>query len=325
MSSILTNASALSALQALSATQSSLATVQNQVSTGLAVATAADNSAYWSIAAQLGQDSGIVKASNDALTQSQSILSTATSAIASITSTLNAMASALTQAQQPNASLTSINTSLVSLGQALTDAINNASFNGANLLNGTITTTLSDGATTGVQFVSGYQATSTGGAVQTIGMATQSLYTSAGVATTDLLNQTVTKAEMDATPAYKQYDANTKVGTALDLTKFTGGASGTITDASDAAVYSVAVNQALTAVTSYAATIGATQNRMTAASTFNTALQTDYTNGISGLVDADMNEASTRLQALQTQEQLGIQSLSVANQNAQLILKLFSS
>ena len=42
-----------------------------------------------------------------------------------------------------------------------------------------------------------------------------------------------------------------------------------------------------------------------------------------GLVDADMNEASTRLQALQTQEQLGIQSLSVANQNAALILKLF--
>ena len=36
-----------------------------------------------------------------------------------------------------------------------------------------------------------------------------------------------------------------------------------------------------------------------------------------------MNQASTRLQALQTQEQLGIQSLSVANQNAALILKLF--
>ena len=41
------------------------------------------------------------------------------------------------------------------------------------------------------------------------------------------------------------------------------------------------------------------------------------------LVDADMNTASTRLQALQTQQQLGIQSLSIANQNAQLILKMF--
>ena len=86
-----------------------------------------------------------------------------------------------------------------------------------------------------------------------------------------------------------------------------------------------AVNTALTAVTNYASTIGATQDRMTAASTFNTALSTNLQSGVSGLVDANMNTASTQLQALQTQEQLGIQSLSIANQNAQLILKLFSS
>ena len=85
-----------------------------------------------------------------------------------------------------------------------------------------------------------------------------------------------------------------------------------------------AVNAALTAVTSYASTIGATQDRMTSASTFNTSLSTNLESGISGLVDANMNTASTQLQALQTQEQLGIQSLSIANQNAQLILKLFS-
>ena len=90
-----------------------------------------------------------------------------------------------------------------------------------------------------------------------------------------------------------------------------------------AAAALTAVNQALAAVTDYAASIGATQDRMTTASTFNSALTTNYANGVSGLVDADMNTASTRLQALQTQEQLGIQSLSVANQNAALILKLF--
>ncbi|HEY3622766.1 MAG TPA: flagellin [Roseiarcus sp.] len=84
-----------------------------------------------------------------------------------------------------------------------------------------------------------------------------------------------------------------------------------------------AVNQALSAVTNYAALIGATQNRMTTAATFNTALMHNYANGVSGMVNADMNTASTRLQALQTQQQLGIQSLSIANQNAQLILKLF--
>ena len=83
------------------------------------------------------------------------------------------------------------------------------------------------------------------------------------------------------------------------------------------------VNQALAAVTNYAAQIGATQDRMTTASTFNTALMTNYSTGVAGMVDANMNTASTQLQALQTQEQLGIQSLSIANQNAQLILKLF--
>ena len=84
-----------------------------------------------------------------------------------------------------------------------------------------------------------------------------------------------------------------------------------------------AVNQAIAAVTNYAALIGATQDRMTSATTFNSALTTNYSNGVAGLVDADMNTASTRLQALQTQAQLGVQSLSVANQSAALILKLF--
>ena len=45
--------------------------------------------------------------------------------------------------------------------------------------------------------------------------------------------------------------------------------------------------------------------------------------GIGRLVDADMNEESTRLKALQTQQQLGIQALSIANSNSQSILQLF--
>ena len=88
MSSVLNNPAALSALQSLQMTQQSLATVQNQVSTGLKVATAADNSSYWSIAAQLTADSGVVSASNDALSQGQSLLATASSAINSVITTM---------------------------------------------------------------------------------------------------------------------------------------------------------------------------------------------------------------------------------------------
>jgi flagellin len=69
--------------------------------------------------------------------------------------------------------------------------------------------------------------------------------------------------------------------------------------------------------------LGAARNQIDAQSKFLGVLSESITNSVSTLVDADMNEASTRLQALQTQQQLGVQSLSIANQNSQMILKLF--
>ena len=66
------------------------------------------------------------------------MLSTASSAINSVITTLNSMATALTQAQNPGADIGNINTSLASLGKQLTDAVNGASFNGLNVLNGSL-------------------------------------------------------------------------------------------------------------------------------------------------------------------------------------------
>jgi len=390
MSSILNNSAALSALQALEMTQQSLATVQNQVSTGLKVASAADNSSYWAIATQLTADKGMVQASNDAMSEGQSVMATATSAIKSVISTLNSMESALTEAQNPGANIGDVNTSLASLGRQLSDAVNGASFNGLNVLNGTQTT---------LNFVSGFNATSTGGSVNIIAFAAQALTggatstptttTSTSTITdpatiaqiagltpntatlsygTDVITASgtgqplgVTVQSMDlygntTTTTYTALDANGNTSAndasltlanaaslAVTTTTQTTGTSNLLTQSGidltggtgptstfqigqggvTAALGLTAVNQALASVTNYSALIGATQDRMTAASNFNTALMTNYANGVSGLVDADMNEASTRLQALQTQQQLGIQSLSVANQNAQLILKLF--
>ncbi|MCX7899512.1 MAG: flagellin, partial [Methylocystis sp.] len=76
-------------------------------------------------------------------------------------------------------------------------------------------------------------------------------------------------------------------------------------------------------LTDYGATLGAVASRIKTQHEFITSMKEAYDTGVSSLIDADMNEASTRLQALQTQQQLGIQSLSIANQNAQMILKLF--
>ena len=71
------------------------------------------------------------------------------------------------------------------------------------------------------------------------------------------------------------------------------------------------------------AAFGTVQNRIETQSDFVSSLTNSFKSGIGSLVDADMEEVSARLQALQTQQQLGVQSLSIANQAPQSILSLF--
>ena len=61
MSSILTNTSALVALQTLKSTNAGLAKAQNEISTGLKVATAKDNSSSWSIASTMKSDVAVLQ------------------------------------------------------------------------------------------------------------------------------------------------------------------------------------------------------------------------------------------------------------------------
>jgi flagellin len=308
MSYILTNPSALSALQTLQQTQSQLKTVEGEVSSGLSVKSAADNAAYWSIATQLNSDSQVVGAANSALTQSQSVLDTATSAIDSVKSTIYSIQTALTEATNPGADISNIQTTLTALGTQLGNEVQGASFNGLNVLDGSQSAAATPAGPGTLQFVSGFNATATGGSVTTIAFATSALI---------------------------GYDGTTTPNGTGILEGGTGSAAGgagatnlltlgtTVTDATTANTALAGVATVLNNLTNYAATIGAAQDQMSAASTFNSELTTNYANGVAGLVDANMNTASTQLQALQTQEQLGIQSLSIANQNSSLILKLF--
>ncbi|MGI3904049.1 MAG: flagellin, partial [Janthinobacterium lividum] len=84
-----------------------------------------------------------------------------------------------------------------------------------------------------------------------------------------------------------------------------------------------AIDKAINSVTTGAATLGQYTTTVNNQISFTSSISDALTSGVGSLVDADMNVASTRLQALQTQQQLGIQALSMANQNSQLILKLF--
>lgn len=57
--------------------------------------------------------------------------------------------------------------------------------------------------------------------------------------------------------------------------------------------------------------------------TFVQQLSDQLTAGVGNLVDADLAKESAQLQALQVQQQLGTQALSIANQAPQIILSLF--
>jgi len=83
------------------------------------------------------------------------------------------------------------------------------------------------------------------------------------------------------------------------------------------------VESALSAMTSAAAQLGSLSSRIDLQTSFASSLSDAITSGVGKLVDANMEEESSKLSALQTQQQLAIQSLSIANSSSQGILSLF--
>ncbi|ACI97654.1 flagellin [Rhodospirillum centenum] len=284
-SSILTNTGAMVALQTLNRTSKDLQTVQDRISTGMKVATAKDNSSYWGIATTMKADVSALKALNENISINAATVQTARVGTENIQNLLSQVKSQLALATTASVDHSKITAELTSLQNQITNTINAASYNGENLLNNTTARTL----------VVSINRSATG-----ISAVTDSV---SGV---DL----------------------TAVATAV------GGYVTAITGGADAAAKAAAANTALTdATTGVEAQITTVVN---AASSFGNIgkrleLQADFTSklidslneGIGTLVDANLNEESARLQALQVQQQLGIQALSIANGAPQNILSLF--
>lgn len=91
----------------------------------------------------------------------------------------------------------------------------------------------------------------------------------------------------------------------------------------DAATALAAIDTALATVNIALANLGAQAKQIETHNTFVTKLMDSLETGIGKLVDADLAKESARLQALQVQQQLGAQALSIANQAPQIILSLF--
>src|SRR5271156_754680 len=172
MLSVNTNAGALIALENLNNTSQQLAKAQNVVSPGLAIGSAEDNGAIWSIAQTERSDVSDLDAVKSSLQTGQSIIDVANSAGTTVSNLLTQMqekALAASDSSLDTASRLSLNNDFVALRNQITSTVDNASFNGVNLLNGSITdiTSLANAQGTSVLTTQG-QNLSLGGTVVTI-------------------------------------------------------------------------------------------------------------------------------------------------------------
>ena len=135
VSSIMTNASAMTALQTLSATNKSLETTQSRISTGYRVAEAKDNAAYWSIATTMRSDNKALSIVQDALGLGASKVDTAYTAMNKIMERVDEIKVKLVAAVGASADdKDKIQSEISALQQQLKSFAESASFSGTNWL-----------------------------------------------------------------------------------------------------------------------------------------------------------------------------------------------
>lgn len=290
MTSIITNTSAMTALQTLKSINSNLASAQNEISTGKTISTAKDNAAIWSITKVMESDVSGIDAIKTALDLGGSSVSVAREATESVVKDLKSIQSLVVQAQAENVDRETLQTQIDNLTGSIKNYINSAQFNGLNFLN-TV-----DTAGTEVKVLAALNRDSSGDVTtDTIDVARNQLVDDNG----DFAGA------LEDLQDFKVYDATTPLDAAGLQTALTN------------------INSVLSATTKVASYYGAKEAQIASQSEFMGKLSDAMTAGIGTLVDADMEEASARLTALQTQQQLGIQALSIANQTPQNILALF--
>lgn len=274
MSSILTNTSAMVALQTIKGINSSLAKAQDEISTGKTVATAKDNASVWAISKVMESDVSGFKAISDSLNLGQSTVAVASAGAEQITNILKEMKTRVVAATGENVDYAKLGAEVTEMTNQINSIVQASQFNGANLLN--------TAGNAGITVLSSIDRAADGSVTAT----------------------SITIASVD-------FEAN------LDLSDID------VSDAAAAETSIAAIEAHIQTAINGAAALGASAKRVELQADFVSKLTDAMTAGIGTMVDADMEEASARLQALQVQQQLGIQALSIANSNSQSILSLF--
>lgn len=277
MSSILTNNSAMVALETLRGINRNLESVQGQISTGKKIANAKDNAGIWAVATVMSSDVSSFNAINDSLNLGSSTVGVARAASEKIVETLQEIKTLIVTAQGENVDRAKMQTDIDAKVTAIQGYVAAAQFNGLNLIDGS--------STDAVKVLSS-------------------------------LNRDADGAVEAANIEVERVDLSTD-GDLADLLDID------VTDNDGAAEALETIETLLQTAIDAAAAFGSAQKSITGQAEFVKSLVDAMNSGIGSLVDADMEAASARLQALQVQQQLGVQALSIANQTPQALLSLF--
>jgi len=313
MSDITLGAATQQNLLALQNINTQLSTTQNHLATGLSVASAIDDAVKYFQSQSLDNRANDLATRKDTIDQGVSSVTAATQGISSAISILQQLQGILDSAKtetasQRKAAATQFNTLSVQLNQLLNDT----SYQGLNLVNST-TTNLT------LQF-------STSSA-STLKIAGQKLLISGlitaghSVAYTGLTSSGTghsTGSGVSAFVAGAAFKASV-AATALTGLKFSSVSSKT--SVFDAA--SKSLGNAISSLQAAAQTLGSNVSFLQTRLSFTADYITTLSGGASKLTVADVNLESTNLVTLQTRQQLAIQSLSIATQSEQAVLRLF--
>ena len=267
MSSILTNSSALVALQTLKGINSNLAKTQTEISTGKSVGSAQDNAAVWAISKTMETDQESFKTIQTNLNVAGQTVATARVGAEQVQSLLQEMKQLAIGANRSDADFDTIETQMSAKRDQIASIVAGTQANGVNLL-----------STNGVNGATTYSV----------------------IGSMDRSGATVSASKIDVESV--DFEAS-----------IVGGTVTTISDQASAATALDDIESLLGVAIAGAAELGSSGQRITDQVNFVSKLTDSLKMAVSSLVDADMEESSARLQALQTQQQLGIQALSIAN------------
>ncbi|NRP17786.1 Flagellin [Ensifer adhaerens] len=304
MTSIMTNNSAMAALSTLRSINSSMETTQDRISSGFRVGNASDNAAYWSIATTMRSDNKALGTVQDALGLGAAKTDVAYTGMKAAISVVDEIKAKLVAASEPGVDKSKVQKEITQLQDQLKSVVKSAGFSGENWL----------------YTASGATAPGTKSIVGSFNRDSNS-------------NVSLTTLDVDTTKTMLIDEAATANGLLTAELKDAGGTAIAgvsvlnlnITAADTTALknYLSGVDTVLKSMTDAASDLGAIDSRIDLQKDFVDNLMDSIESGVGKLVDADMNEESTRLKALQTQQQLGIQALSIANSSSQNILSLF--